>query len=268
MLQWIKHSTSVALLWHIRRAYTSTLLILPAKQLHPTPWRLNHAFPTQPQKPDFPHITYYIRTHAGNIKQMQLIVVADWQTSKPDCSLWELLFSSMSSTELRMMAEGKFASLPRNLHMSHQCTLASSMDLLSSGMTEVPSTSYRGISIHGTLPRKKKGGFAGHSRTWEMCGSLPHPTRCRLPSSPLIHNIIEENQPFQTWKEDCRVQRYQQHAATSNPSLLNYISYLSDIESQWIWLSVICVYVCKKYSWYLCGSNIRKRYSVRMIHYQ
>ncbi|GAA6092669.1 breast cancer anti-estrogen resistance protein 3 isoform X1 [Tachysurus ichikawai] len=105
-----------------------------------------------------------------------------------------------------MMAEGKFASLPRNLHMSHQCTLASSMDLLSSGMKEVPSTSYQGISIHGTLPRKKKG-IAAHSRTWEMCGSLPHPTRCRLPSSPLIHNIIEENQPFQTRRQDYTLQR-------------------------------------------------------------
>ncbi|KAK3539562.1 hypothetical protein QTP70_010234 [Hemibagrus guttatus] len=119
----------------------------------------------------------------------------------------QVLQERETKRELRMMAEGKFASLPRNLHMSHQCTLASSMDLLSSGMTEVPSTSYQGISIHGTLPRKKKGGFAGHSRTWEMCGSLPHPTRFRLPSSPLIHNIIEENQTFQTWREDCTVQR-------------------------------------------------------------
>lgn len=115
----------------------------------------------------------------------------------------------MSSTELRMMAEGKFASLPRSLHMGRQCTLASSMDLLSSGMTELPSTSHQGISIHGTLPRKKKGSAGAHSRNWEMCGSLPHPIRCRQPSSPLIHNIIEENQPFQTWREDCTVHRYQ-----------------------------------------------------------
>lgn len=134
----------------------------------------------------------------------------------------KLYVSSMSFTELRMMAEGKFASLPRNLHMSHQCTLASSMDLLSSGMKEVPSTSYQGISIHGTLPRKKKG-IAAHSRTWEMCGSLPHPTRCRLPSSPLIHNIIEENQPFQTRRQDYTLQRYQQHAATRSPYIYIYI---------------------------------------------
>ncbi|XP_060738390.1 breast cancer anti-estrogen resistance protein 3 isoform X2 [Tachysurus vachellii] len=118
----------------------------------------------------------------------------------------QVLQEREAKRELRMMAEGKFASLPRNLHMSHQCTLASSMDLLSSGMKEVPSTSYQGISIHGTLPRKKKG-VASHSRTWEMCGSLPHPTRCRLPSSPLIHNIIEENQPFQTRRQDYTLQR-------------------------------------------------------------
>ncbi|XP_027022322.2 breast cancer anti-estrogen resistance protein 3 isoform X1 [Tachysurus fulvidraco] len=118
----------------------------------------------------------------------------------------QVLQERETKRELRMMAEGKFASLPRNLHMSHQCTLASSMDLLSSGMKEVPSTSYQGVSIHGTLPRKKKG-VATHSRAWEMCGSLPHPTRCRLPSSPLIHNIIEENQPFQTRRQDYTSQR-------------------------------------------------------------
>lgn len=138
----------------------------------------------------------------------------------------DVLSSSMSSTELRMMAEGKFASLPRNLHMGRQCTLAASMDLLSSGMKEVPSTSYQGISIHGTLPRKKKGGAAVHSRTWE-CGSLPHPTRCRLPASPLIHNIIEENQPFQTWREDYTVHRYHQHATTSYPSIHTYHIFLT-----------------------------------------
>lgn len=138
-------------------------------------------------------------------------------------AICDILFSSMSFTELKMMAEGKFASLPRNLHVGRQCTLASSMDLLSSGMTEVPSTSYQGISIHGTLPRNKKGGAAGHSRKWEMCGSLQHPMRSRLPSSPLIHNIIEENQPFQTWRGDYTVPRYQQHMTTeSYPSIHPY----------------------------------------------
>ncbi|KAF7695424.1 hypothetical protein HF521_007147 [Silurus meridionalis] len=126
--------------------------------------------------------------------------------------------------ELRMMAEGKFASLPRNLHISRQCTLASSMDLLSSGMTEVPSTSYQGISIHGTLPRKKKGGAAAHSRMWETCGSLQRPTRCRLPSSPLIQNIIEENHPFQTWREDYTVQR---DAGSLDPTV-EYVKFSRD----------------------------------------
>lgn len=152
---------------------------------------------------------------------MHLIVVADWQMSSSDWNksglmvIYGIMSSSISSAELRMMAEGKFASLPRNLHMSRQCTLASSMDLLSSGMTEVPSTSYQGISIHGTLPRKKKGGAGNNSRKWEMCGSLSHSTRCHLPSSPLIHNIIEENQPFQAWREDYTVHRYQQIATTT-----------------------------------------------------
>ncbi|KAM9475679.1 breast cancer anti-estrogen resistance protein 3 isoform 3-T4 [Clarias gariepinus] len=123
-----------------------------------------------------------------------------------------------------MMAEGKFASLPRNLHVGRQCTLASSMDLLSSGMTEVPSTSYQGISIHGTLPRNKKGGAAGHSRKWEMCGSLQHPMRSRLPSSPLIHNIIEENQPFQTWREDYTVPR---DAVGMDPTM-DYVKFSRD----------------------------------------
>uniref|UniRef100_A0A3B4E4E2 BCAR3 adaptor protein, NSP family member n=1 Tax=Pygocentrus nattereri TaxID=42514 RepID=A0A3B4E4E2_PYGNA len=94
-----------------------------------------------------------------------------------------------------MMAEGRFASLPRNLHVARQCPLSSSMDLLSSrpAVVELPPPGYNSVSIHGTLPRKKKGAGSTPTRAWEMCGSLPHPSRCRLPSSPLIHNIIEEH---------------------------------------------------------------------------
>ncbi|KAL7884866.1 hypothetical protein AOLI_G00076360 [Acnodon oligacanthus] len=112
-------------------------------------------------------------------------------------------------TELRMMAEGRFASLPRNLHMGRQCPLSSSMDLLSSrpAVAELPPPGYNSVSIHGTLPRKKKGAGSTPVRPWEMCGSLPHPSRCRLPSSPLIHNIIEEHQPFHVAREDCTVHR-------------------------------------------------------------
>ncbi|XP_062855100.1 breast cancer anti-estrogen resistance protein 3 isoform X2 [Trichomycterus rosablanca] len=106
-----------------------------------------------------------------------------------------------------MMAEGRFASLPRNMHVGRHGPLASSMDLLSSSMAEVPTTSYQGISIHGTLPRRKKGSGGLPSRPWETCGSLPHPTCYRLPSSPLIHNIIEEHQPLRLQREDYTAHR-------------------------------------------------------------
>ncbi|XP_064189406.1 breast cancer anti-estrogen resistance protein 3 isoform X1 [Anguilla rostrata] len=101
--------------------------------------------------------------------------------------------------ELKMMAEGRFASLPRNMHVGRQCSLASSMDLLSARPTVAPPppSGYQSVSIHGTLPRRKKGGGAAHS--WDAnghAGSLPHPGRARLPSSPLIHNIAEEPHPF------------------------------------------------------------------------
>uniref|UniRef100_A0A8C1YA98 Breast cancer anti-estrogen resistance protein 3-like n=1 Tax=Cyprinus carpio TaxID=7962 RepID=A0A8C1YA98_CYPCA len=105
--------------------------------------------------------------------------------------------------ELRMMAEGSFFSLPRNMHVGQQCTLASSMDLLSSrpAMAEMPVSGYQGVSIHGTLPRKKKNGTSSPVKQWEMNGNIgssvaPYPGRYRLPPSPLIHNILEEHQAF------------------------------------------------------------------------
>ncbi|XP_052460625.1 breast cancer anti-estrogen resistance protein 3 homolog isoform X2 [Carassius gibelio] len=97
-----------------------------------------------------------------------------------------------------MMAEGRFSSLPRNMHVGRQCTLASSMDLLSSrpAMAEMPVSGYQGVSIHGTLPRKKKNGTSSPVKQWEMNGNIgssvvPYPGRYRLPPSPLIHNILE-----------------------------------------------------------------------------
>uniref|UniRef100_A0A8C7QHA8 BCAR3 adaptor protein, NSP family member n=1 Tax=Oncorhynchus mykiss TaxID=8022 RepID=A0A8C7QHA8_ONCMY len=115
------------------------------------------------------------------------------------------------------MAEGKFASLPRNMHMgvgSRQCSLASSMDLLSSrpAVPELPPAGYHSVSIHGTLPRRKKGApVQGPARSWDMyshMGTLPHPARARLPTSPLIHNIIEEHQPYHTGMEGHTSYRY------------------------------------------------------------
>ncbi|XP_068176053.1 breast cancer anti-estrogen resistance protein 3 isoform X2 [Antennarius striatus] len=100
-----------------------------------------------------------------------------------------------------MMAEGRFASLPRSLHAHHalggvspapmgvpigphspvklQMSLASSMDLLSSrpgfppsqtgSQSEMPVPAYQPISIHGTLPRRKRGGANGAhgNHTWD-----------------------------------------------------------------------------------------------------
>ncbi|XP_030061994.1 breast cancer anti-estrogen resistance protein 3 isoform X2 [Microcaecilia unicolor] len=58
-----------------------------------------------------------------------------------------------------MIASGKFTTLPGNVQMSHQFPLASSMDLLSSKapLLEHHSEAFQDISIHGTLPRKKRG---------------------------------------------------------------------------------------------------------------
>ncbi|CAJ1061181.1 breast cancer anti-estrogen resistance protein 3 isoform X1 [Xyrichtys novacula] len=141
--------------------------------------------------------------------------------------------------ELRMMAEGRFASLPRSLHAHHslgggpahpgvptsplgvsnsstcssrrlQASLASSMDLLSSrpslpsgpssGLSELPASSYQPVSIHGTLPRRKRGGanISHGNYTWDpranhMQPLLP-PGHVKKPlTSPLVQNIIDND---------------------------------------------------------------------------
>ncbi|KAF7647915.1 hypothetical protein LDENG_00164630, partial [Lucifuga dentata] len=145
-----------------------------------------------------------------------------------------------------MMAEGRFASLPRSLHAHHslgggsahpgmstsalgasnsgacssrrlQASLASSMDLLSSktglppgqgaSLSELPAAAYQPISIHGTLPRRKRGGastnLAPGNYTWDpranhtqpsLSGHTPlSPGHVRRPvPSPLIPNIIDD----------------------------------------------------------------------------
>lgn len=104
--------------------------------------------------------------------------------------------------ELRMMAEGRFSSLPRNMHVGRQCTLASSMDLLSSrpAVPQMLPAGYQDVSIHGTLPRKKKTGTTASVRQWQMNGNVGSAAgfsgRSHLPPSPLIHNIIEEHHNF------------------------------------------------------------------------
>uniref|UniRef100_A0AAY4EXC9 BCAR3 adaptor protein, NSP family member n=1 Tax=Denticeps clupeoides TaxID=299321 RepID=A0AAY4EXC9_9TELE len=112
------------------------------------------------------------------------------------------------------MAEGRFASLPRNMHMGRQCPLASSMDLLKARpalTAELPAVTggYQGFSIHGTLPRRKKGAPV---RCWDGYGhdatlSPPALARGRLHSSQLIHNVIEEHQPLRDLQDSCSTYR-------------------------------------------------------------
>ncbi|XP_056269993.1 breast cancer anti-estrogen resistance protein 3 [Pseudoliparis swirei] len=146
-----------------------------------------------------------------------------------------------------MMAEGRFASLPRSLHAHHslgggpahsgvpsnslgvpssntcssrglQDSLASSMDLLSSrpglppgqgsGLSELSTSSYQPVSIHGTLPRRKRGGtsLTHGNYTWDPRANQTQQTpwgKSLVPAhahqhahqpmtSPLVQNIIDD----------------------------------------------------------------------------
>uniref|UniRef100_A0A672PJN7 Breast cancer anti-estrogen resistance protein 3-like n=1 Tax=Sinocyclocheilus grahami TaxID=75366 RepID=A0A672PJN7_SINGR len=129
-----------------------------------------------------------------------------------------------------MMAEGRFSSLPRNMHVGRQCPLASSMDLLSSrpAMAEMPVSGYQGVSIHGTLPRKKNG-TGSPVKQWEMNGNMgssvaPYPGRYRLPPSPLIHNIIEEHQAFHSDRKSSVTSR---DGAGTDPTM-EYVKFSRD----------------------------------------
>uniref|UniRef100_A0A3P9ITI0 BCAR3 adaptor protein, NSP family member n=1 Tax=Oryzias latipes TaxID=8090 RepID=A0A3P9ITI0_ORYLA len=78
-----------------------------------------------------------------------------------------------------MMAEGRFASLPRSLHAHHT---------LGRGSTHTGVPTYQPISIHGTLPRRKRG--AGNSSThgsftWDPKANQA--SLCRNPSLPPGH---------------------------------------------------------------------------------
>uniref|UniRef100_A0A8C2VCV6 BCAR3 adaptor protein, NSP family member n=1 Tax=Chinchilla lanigera TaxID=34839 RepID=A0A8C2VCV6_CHILA len=94
------------------------------------------------------------------------------------------------------MAAGKFASFPRNMSVNHQFPLASSMDLLSSKspLAEHRTDAYQDVSIHGTLPRKKKGPPPIRS-----CDNVSHSKSPRQ-SSPLTQDVIQENLSLQDWK--------------------------------------------------------------------
>ncbi|XP_035189780.1 breast cancer anti-estrogen resistance protein 3 isoform X3 [Oxyura jamaicensis] len=96
--------------------------------------------------------------------------------------------------EPRMIAAGKFASLPRNVPVNHQLSLASSMDLLTTkpSLAEHHSDSFQDISIHGTLPRKKKGTVPARScDIFSHMGMLPY-TRTHRQQPPFIQDVIEE----------------------------------------------------------------------------
>uniref|UniRef100_A0A2K6KTU2 BCAR3 adaptor protein, NSP family member n=1 Tax=Rhinopithecus bieti TaxID=61621 RepID=A0A2K6KTU2_RHIBE len=96
------------------------------------------------------------------------------------------------------MAAGKFASLPRNMPVNHQFPLASSMDLLSSKspLAEHRPDAYQDVSIHGTLPRKKKGPSPIRScDDFSHMGTLPHSKSPRQ-NSPVTQDSIQES-PWQ-----------------------------------------------------------------------
>ncbi|XP_036202952.1 breast cancer anti-estrogen resistance protein 3 isoform X2 [Myotis myotis] len=109
------------------------------------------------------------------------------------------------------MAAGKFASLPRNMSVNHQFPLASSMDLLSSKspLADHRTDAYQDVSIHGTLPRKKKGPPPIRScDSFSHAGTLPHFKSPRQ-NSPLTQDIIQEH-PRQDWKGEVFTSRDQQ----------------------------------------------------------
>ncbi|XP_039928759.1 breast cancer anti-estrogen resistance protein 3 isoform X2 [Hirundo rustica] len=112
------------------------------------------------------------------------------------CSLSSETQTACCHTEPKMIAAGKFSSLPRNGPVNHQFSLASSMDLLTTkpSPAEHRSNSFQGVSIHGTLPRKKKGIVS--SRSCDMfshVGTLPY-TRARQ-QPPFVQDVIEEYPP-------------------------------------------------------------------------
>ncbi|XP_014794503.1 PREDICTED: breast cancer anti-estrogen resistance protein 3 isoform X2 [Calidris pugnax] len=96
-----------------------------------------------------------------------------------------------------MIAAGKFSSLPRNGPANHQFSLASSMDLLTTkpSPTERRTDSFQDISIHGTLPRKKKGTIPIRScDMFSHMGTLPY-TRTQRQQPPFVQDVIEEHPP-------------------------------------------------------------------------
>ncbi|GCB65317.1 hypothetical protein scyTo_0011857 [Scyliorhinus torazame] len=118
-----------------------------------------------------------------------------------------LLQESERQKELKMMAAGNYASLPRKMKTGRKSSLASSVERLNidDPLTSQHSSSLQSFSIHGTLPRKRNGMVSVisggmYSPTENQPQSLP--TRLRKASLP--YDIIEEH-PLQEFTEfHCR----------------------------------------------------------------
>nr|XP_054493989.1 breast cancer anti-estrogen resistance protein 3 [Agelaius phoeniceus] len=107
-----------------------------------------------------------------------------------------LLQEVKQKREPKMIAAGKFSSLSRNGPVNHQFSLASSMDLLTTKPSPIEhrSNSFQGISIHGTLPRKKRGTVPLRScDMFSHVGTLPYTRAWQQP--PFGQDVIEEYPP-------------------------------------------------------------------------
>ncbi|NWR75569.1 BCAR3 protein, partial [Centropus unirufus] len=96
-----------------------------------------------------------------------------------------------------MLAAGKFSSLPKNDPVNHQFSLASSMDLLTTKPSPIEhhSDSFQDISIHGTLPRKKKGTVPTRScDMFSHIGTLPY-IRTHQQQPLFVQDVIQEYPP-------------------------------------------------------------------------
>ncbi|XP_051867152.1 breast cancer anti-estrogen resistance protein 3 isoform X2 [Pristis pectinata] len=114
-----------------------------------------------------------------------------------------LLQESERLKELKMMAAGKYASLPRKAHTDRKCSLASSMETLDAGdsLSVQHSSLFQSVSIHGTLPRKNS-----RKLSLPSCGTYA-PTeiqslslQSRLRKTSWSCDVIEEH-PSQDAKE-------------------------------------------------------------------
>lgn len=89
------------------------------------------------------------------------------------------------------------------MQLDHEFSLASSMDLLSSkpSLAERCLNTRQEVSIHGTLPRKKKGVVPMRScDVFGYVGTLPY-SKAHRPQGPLMQDVIDEY-PQQNWRSD------------------------------------------------------------------